>query len=83
MDKTQNTVVLAGGREIRVAKYHNLDLALASACRNNGSRKQSARGPGGAQMVVLGDVSDRWGAYWVADCNRGASALMNAGFEHA
>lgn len=80
MDATQNTVTV-NGKTVRVDKYHRADLAFASAERNNGSRKQSPRGPGGAQFVVLGDLEDKWGAYWVADCNRSASVLLNAGFD--
>lgn len=83
-NKSMNRVELADGRVVRnVVKYHNAALAFASAERNNGTRKENARGPGGAQVVVLGDIDDVWGAYWVADCNRDASALVNAGYEVA
>lgn len=80
MDLNHNRVML-NGQTLCVSKYHRADLAIASANRNNGTRKQNARGPGGAQVVVMGDVDDKWGAFWVADCNRTASILINAGYE--
>lgn len=80
MDAT-NTVMV-GGEAVRVSKFHSLANALAYAVRANGTRKQNARGPGGAQRVVLGDVDDEWGPYWVADCNRSAGKLVNAGYEY-
>jgi len=61
--------VVAGGKTVRVAKYHSLALA------------QDASRVGTRQMMVLGDISDKWGCYWVASY-RDAAKLVAAGFEY-
>jgi hypothetical protein len=83
MKTSEANLVNVGGETVRVSKYHRADLAFASAASNNGTRKMSALGNGGAQRVVLGDIDDPFGAFWVADCNRSASILVKAGFDYA
>lgn len=77
-----NRVQLADGSFVRVDKYRNAAFAFAAAERANGTRKQNANGPGGAQRVVLGDIDDPAGPYWVAECNRDAARLVAAGYEY-
>lgn len=78
MDK----VAIGNGRVVRVAKYHSQKLARAAAIGANGTRKDSAFGHGGAQRVVLGDIDDPRGCFWVAACNRDAAELVAAGYEY-
>lgn len=76
-------ITMADGSTVYVAKYRSESVARNVAARNNGTRKQDARGPGGAQRVILGDCNDPAGGFWVADCNRSASKLVKAGYDYA
>jgi hypothetical protein len=63
-------VTLKDGRIVRVRKYHTEAFA------------RDASRPGSKQMMVLGDVSDKWGKFWV--CRPvDAARLVRDGFEHA
>lgn len=61
-------VELPGQKPVRVQKYHTLSFA------------QNASRVGTRQLMVLGDISDKWGRFWVASY-RDASRLQAAGFE--
>jgi hypothetical protein len=53
-----------------VAKYHSLALATAAAS-------------GYGMHLILGDISDVYGAFWVAYTGRDAGAPIRDGYEHA
>jgi hypothetical protein len=63
-------VELPGRKPVRVQKFHTLSFA------------QDASRIGTHQMLVLGDIGDKWGPYWVASY-RDAARLVDAGFEYA
>lgn len=65
-----NSVVLPDGRVARVRKFHQERFA------------RDASRPGTGDMLVLGDVNDKWGRFWVCS-PRDASRLVRAGYEYA
>lgn len=63
-------VTLSDGTTVYLSKYHREDLA-----------RQASR-PGQKRSLVLGDVDDKWGKFWVCT-GKVAGKLVKDGFEHA